>query len=153
MVPAPEEAPRLSQPLRSPGGPNGETGTPRSQGTERPEPTRVTDQRGKPRPSPGAPPQVQTRSPAPPPAPPGFTGPEGPATGLTRNEVAVLLLLLLVRELGAGLGRGAAALRNLAVARGLVAGLAEPRVGSGPLGGDGAAAREPAHTHRTRGAT
>lgn len=72
--------------------------------------------------------------------------------GLTRNKVAVLLLLL-VRELGAGLRRGAAALRDLAVARGLVAGLAEPRVGGGPLGGDGAAAREPAHTHRTRGAT
>lgn len=59
---------------------------------------------------------------------------EGPG-GLTGHKVTVLLLL---RELWAGLGRGTAALGDLAVARGLVAGLAEPQVWARSLESDGA---------------
>lgn len=63
---------------------------------------------------------------------------------LTGDEAPVL-----VRELRAGLGRGAAALRGLAAAGGLVAGLAEPPVGARPLQGDGGAGPGAPHAHRT----
>lgn len=49
----------------------------------------------------------------------------GGPRGLTENKVTIIVL---IRELWAGLWRGAAALGDLAVAGGLVAGLAEPPV-------------------------
>lgn len=71
----------------------------------------------------------------------------GSPAGLTRGKDAIVL----IRQLRAGLRSGAAALGGLAVAGGLVAGLAEPPVWPRPLERDGAAAaRSPPTPPRPR---